>query len=91
MLNLGKPPLSPNKTYCWPFNDPEYVKDSDPYAHVRVFKVTIRAYSEIDYVRIVNMFIFTFNNIMSNWHNNYMGDYLDCTFAKLQLVFCKKV
>ncbi len=27
---------------------------------------------------------------MSHWCNNYMGDYLDCTFVELQLAFCKR-
>jgi hypothetical protein len=43
MVNLGRPPLPPNRPYCWPFNYHEYVKDSDLDAHVRVFKVAIKA------------------------------------------------
>jgi hypothetical protein len=27
---------------------------------------------------------------VSNWCNNYIGDYLDCIFVKLQLAFCKR-
>jgi hypothetical protein len=27
---------------------------------------------------------------MSDWCNNYLGDYPNCTFAKLQLAFCKR-
>jgi hypothetical protein len=83
MVNLGKPPLSPNKPYQRPFNYHEYVKDSDPYAHVKVFKVAIRAYSETNDVEIVNMFICTLNDTMFDCHNNYLGDFLDYTFAKL--------
>jgi len=90
MVNLGRPPLSPNEPYHWPFNYLEYVKGFDPYAHVKVFKFVIRAYSEIGDAKIVNLFIFTLNDIMFDWHNNYMGDYPDCTFAKLQLAFCKR-
>ncbi len=42
MMNLRIPPLPPNRPYCWPFNYPKYVKDSDPHAHVRILKVAIK-------------------------------------------------
>ncbi len=58
-------------------------KDFDLDAHVRVFKVTIKANSETNDAKIVNMFNFTFKNIVTNWCNNYLGDYLDFTFTKL--------
>jgi hypothetical protein len=48
MVNLGKPPLPPNKPYHWPLNNPKYVKDFDLDAHVRIFKATIKVNSEID-------------------------------------------
>ncbi len=66
------------------------MKDSDPNVHVRVFKVTIRPNGEIEDAKIVNMFSFTLKDIMSNYCNNYMGDYPNCTFAKLQLTLCKQ-
>jgi len=40
------PLLPPNKPYRWPLNYLEYVKDFDPNAHVKVFKVAIRTNSE---------------------------------------------
>jgi hypothetical protein len=83
MVNLGKPSLPPNKPYRWPLNYPEYVKDSNLDAHVRVFKATIRTNSGIDDAKIVNMFNFSLKDIVSDWCNNYMGDYPNCTFAKL--------
>jgi hypothetical protein len=46
MVHLGKPPLPPNKPYHQPFNYLEYVKDFDPDAHVKIFKVAIKANSE---------------------------------------------
>ncbi len=79
MVNLGRPPLLLNKPYRWPFNYLEYVKDSDPYAHIKEFKVAIIAYSETNDAKTVY-----------DWHNNYMGDYPNCTFGELQLVFCKR-
>jgi hypothetical protein len=36
------------------------------------------------------MFKFTLKNIMSDWCNNYLGNYLDCIFVELKLVFCKR-
>ncbi len=36
------------------------------------------------------MFSFSFEDIVSNQCNNYMGDYPNCTFAKLQLTLCKQ-
>jgi hypothetical protein len=66
MMNLGIPPLSPNKPYCRPLNYLEYVNNSNPHVHVRVFKTTIKANGETKDVKIVNMFSFTFRNTMSN-------------------------
>jgi hypothetical protein len=66
MVNLSKPPLPPNRLYCQPLNYPRYVKDFDLDAHVKIFKVTIRANNEIDDVEIANLFSFTFRDTMSN-------------------------
>jgi hypothetical protein len=74
--------------YCQPLNYLEYVKDFDLDAHVRVFKPAIKANGETKYAKIVNLFSFTLRDIVFDWCNNYMGDYLDCTFAELQLAFC---
>jgi hypothetical protein len=65
------------------------VKDFNPNVHVRVFKATIRTNGETKDVKIINIFSFTFKDIVSDWCNNYMGDYPNYTFAKLQL-FCYK-
>jgi hypothetical protein len=89
MMNPSKRPLPPNKPYRQPLNYLKYVEDFDLNVHVKVFKVAIRANGEREDAKIVNMFSFTFINIVSNWCNNYMGDYPDCTFAKLQLSFYK--
>ncbi len=83
MVNLGKPPLSPNKPYCWPLNYLEYVKDSDPNAHVTVFNVAIKSNGEIEDAKMVNLFSFTFKDIVFDCCNNYMGDYWNCTFVEL--------
>jgi hypothetical protein len=90
MVHPGRPPLLVDKPYCQPLNYPEYVKDSNPNVHVKVFKVAIRANSGIDDAKIVNMFSFTLRDIVFNWCNKYFRDYPDCTFAKLQLAFYKR-
>ncbi len=64
MMYLGKPSLPPKRPYHPPLNYPEYVKDFDPYAHVRIFKVAIRTNNEINNVKIVNLFNFTFKDIV---------------------------
>jgi hypothetical protein len=64
MVNFGRPPLPLNRPYHWPFNYSEYVKDSDPYVHVRVFKVVIKVNNETNDVEIVNLFNFTLKDIM---------------------------
>jgi hypothetical protein len=81
MVHLGRPPLPPSRPYYRPFNYLEYVKDSNPNVHVRVFKVAIKANNETDDAEIVNMFNFTLKDIMFDWCNNYLGDYPNCTFA----------
>jgi hypothetical protein len=82
-MNSSKPPLPPNRPYRRPFNYLEYVKDSNPDAHVRVFKATIRSNGETNDAKIDNLFSFTFKDVVFDWYNNYMGDYLDYTFVKL--------
>jgi hypothetical protein len=59
MVHLSRPPLPQDRPYCRPFNYLEYVKDFDPDVHVRIFKAAIKANSEIDDVKIVNLFSFT--------------------------------
>jgi hypothetical protein len=59
------------------------VKDYNPNVHVKVFKVSIRTNGETNDAKIINLFSFTFKDIVSDWCNYYMGDYPDCTFAKL--------
>jgi len=90
MVNLGMPPLTPNRPYHRPLNYPEYVKDFDPDAHVTIFKTAIRTNGETKDAKIINPFSFTFKDIMFDWCNNYIEDYLYYTFVELQLVFYKR-
>jgi len=64
MMHPSRPPLPLNRPYCRPLNYLEYVKNSDPNAHVRVFKPTIRVNNETYDVKIVNMFSFTLKDII---------------------------
>jgi hypothetical protein len=63
MMNLGKPPLPRNKPYRRPFNYSEYVKNSNPDPHVRIFKTTSKTNGETEDVKIINMFSFTLKDI----------------------------
>jgi hypothetical protein len=83
MMNLGKPPSPPNRPYHHPFNYPKYMKDFDPNVHVIIFKAAIRVNGETKDAKIVDLFSFTFTNTVYDWCNNYMGDYLNCTYAEL--------
>ncbi len=83
MVHLGRPPLPPNIPYCWPLNYLEYVKDFDPNAHVKVFNIAIRANSETNDAKIVIFSVLPFKDIMSNWCNNYLGNYPNCIFIEL--------
>ncbi len=87
MLDPCIPPLPPNRPHRRPLNYFWYVKDFDPNADVNVFKAAIRVNNEIDDAKIVNMFNLTLKYIMSNWCNNYMGNYPDYIFVELQLIF----
>jgi hypothetical protein len=42
--------------YRQPLNYIEYVKDFDPYAHVKVFKASIQTNGETEDAKIVNLF-----------------------------------
>jgi hypothetical protein len=64
MVNLGMPPLTLNRPYHRPLNYPEYVKDFDPNAHVRIFKAAIRANGKRKDAKIINMFSFTFKDVV---------------------------
>jgi hypothetical protein len=83
MMNPSKLPLPPSTPYHRPLNYLEYVKDSNPNVHVRILKVAIRANGERNDAKIVNLFSFTLRDIVFDWCNNYMGDYLDCIFIEL--------
>jgi hypothetical protein len=81
MMNPCGPPLPLNMPYRRPFDYIKYVKDFHPNNHVKVFNSTIRANGKTKDEEIINLFSFTLRDIMFDWCNNYMGNYLDYTFA----------
>jgi hypothetical protein len=66
IMNSSKPLLPPNRPYHQPLDYPKYVKDFDPDAHVKVFKVAIRTNGEKNDAKISNLFSFTLRDVVSN-------------------------
>jgi hypothetical protein len=64
MVHLNKPSLPQNRPYHRPLNYLGYVKDSNPNAHVRIFKVAIKANTKTNDVEIINILSFTLKDIM---------------------------
>jgi hypothetical protein len=67
LVNPSRPPLPPNKPYRRPLNYHEYVIDANLKAHVKVLKVAIKANGEINDAKIVNLFSFTFRDIVFDY------------------------
>ncbi len=67
IMNPSRPPLPPNKPYRRPLNYHEYVIDANLKAHVKVLKVAIKANGEINDAKIVNLFSFTFRDIVFDY------------------------
>jgi hypothetical protein len=60
------------------------VKDTDPNAHIRVFKKTMQANGEIVEANIINMFSFILRDNIFEWGENFVQDHLNCTFDELE-------
>jgi hypothetical protein len=41
-------------------------------------------------VNIINLFGFTFRDIIFEWGENFIQDHPNCTFEKLEQIFCKQ-
>jgi hypothetical protein len=69
---------------------PTYVKDTNPDAHIRIFKKAIKANGEtMETDIIINMFGFTLRYNIFEWGENYVQDHPNCTFEELEQTFCK--
>ncbi len=67
------------------FQYPTYVKDTDPNAHIRVFKKMTKANGETMEVNIINSFGFTLRNNISKWGENFVQDHPNYTCDELEL------
>jgi len=68
---------------------PTYVKDTDPDAHIKVFKKVIKANGEVVEANVINLFGFTLRDNIFEWGKNYIQDHPNYTFEKLKQTFCK--
>jgi hypothetical protein len=65
------------------------MKDTNLDAHIRVFKKNNRINGEIMEVDIINLFGFALRDNILEWGENFVQDHPNCTFEKLEQVFCK--
>jgi hypothetical protein len=63
---------------------PTYVKNTDLSAHIKIFKKATKANGEIVEVDIINLFGFTLKDNIFEWGENFIQDYPNCTFEKLE-------
>ncbi len=69
---------------------PTYVKDTDPNAHIKIFKKAIKAIGETMEANIINLFGFTLRDNIYKWGENYVQDHSNCTFEELEHIICKR-
>jgi hypothetical protein len=67
----------------------DFKKDVNLDAHVRVFNFVVKANIETFEKYIINAFNYTLKDTALDRCHNYMSKFLDCTFKKLTLTFCK--
>jgi len=68
---------------------PTYVKNTDPNAHIKVFKKAIKANGEIVESNIINLFGYILKDNIFKWGESYIQDHPNYTFEKLETTFCK--
>jgi hypothetical protein len=69
---------------------PNFVKDDDPNAHVRVFNYAMKANAKTLEEYIINAFNYILRNITLDWCHNYMSKFHDCIFLELTHAFYKR-
>jgi hypothetical protein len=77
--------VTPNKVA---FKYPNFNKDVDPNAHVKVFNYVVKVNAKTFEKYIINAFSYMLKDITSKWCNNYMLEFLDCIFLELTQAFC---
>jgi hypothetical protein len=71
------------------FKYPEFKKDVDLDAHVRMFNSIMKANAKTFEEYIINAFNYMLRDIASNWCHSYMSKFLKYIFSKLTQAFCK--
>ncbi len=72
------------------FKYPDFKKDVDPDAHVKVFNFVVKANAKTSKEYIISAFSYTLRDTTSNWWHNYMSKFLDCIFSELTHAFYKR-
>jgi len=62
---------------------PTYVKDTNPDAHIKVFKKAIKVIGET-MEGDINLFGFILKENIFEWGENFVQDHLNCTFEELE-------
>jgi hypothetical protein len=78
------------KPYRSTLKYPNYKKDVDPYAHVKVFNATIKTNGETFKEYIINAFSYTLKKTTSNSCHNYTSEFLNNKFVELTQTFYKR-
>jgi len=71
--------LVPNSITKLPYKKLQYVKNTDPNAHIRVFKKAIKVNGETMEADIIDLFGFTLMDSIFEWGENYVQDLYDNT------------
>jgi hypothetical protein len=72
------------------FKYPNFKKDVDQDAHVKMFNFIVKANAETFEEYIINIFSYTLINTTSNLCHNYTLEFLYYIFSKLTHAFCKR-
>jgi len=72
------------------FKYPNFKKDVDLDAHVRMFNFVVKANVKTFEKYIISAFSYTFKDMTSDWCHNYMSEFPNCIFSKLTQAFCKR-
>jgi hypothetical protein len=83
-------PKPPTKLPYRKLQYPTYVKDTNPDAHIRMFKKAIKANGEIVEVNIINMFGFTLKNNIIEWGEIFVQNHPIFIFEELEQTFYKQ-
>jgi hypothetical protein len=70
-----------------PLNYIQYKKDSNPNAHLQIFKVVVKANDEMINKEIIHLSNFTLKDNALDWCNNYMRDHPNYKYRKSRMSF----